>query len=167
MHVRENVTQPTDPSYRLIPLTQGQVCKVDTADYDWLMQWNWHADMDRKSGKFYARCRMGKKVVKMARLILNITDPKIHADHHNHDTLDNRRWNIRRASSQQNRFNMAPVKDSASGIRGVDREGSMWVARIQVNGKKKHLGTFPDAESASRAHQDASRKFFGEFSFYH
>lgn len=38
---RPQITQPADPSYRIIALTQGQVTLVDTEDYDRLMQWHW------------------------------------------------------------------------------------------------------------------------------
>ena len=37
---RHPVTQPSDPSYLLIPLTQGQNAIVDAVDYDRLMQFN-------------------------------------------------------------------------------------------------------------------------------
>ncbi len=50
---RHAVTQPLDPSYRLIPLTQHQNAIVDTADFDWLSQWNWHANLCDKG--FYVR----------------------------------------------------------------------------------------------------------------
>ena len=38
------MTTPSEPLYREIPLTQGQVALVDAADYEWLMQWEWHDD---------------------------------------------------------------------------------------------------------------------------
>ncbi len=46
--------QPTDPSYRLIYLTQGQVTLVDTEDYEWISQWKWRAKRNPRSGNFYA-----------------------------------------------------------------------------------------------------------------
>ncbi len=51
---RPQITQPADPSYRIIALTQGQVTTVDTGDYDWLMQWHWYAWWNKNGRCFYA-----------------------------------------------------------------------------------------------------------------
>ncbi len=94
--------QPADPSYRLIPLTQGQFAKVDPEDYDWLMQWKWCAAWDKKTRSFRAirsqyRTGRGPECIRMHREIMKA--PKgILVDHGNHDTLDNRRFNLRKAT---------------------------------------------------------------------
>lgn len=71
---RPQITQPADPSYRLIALTRGQVAMVDRSDYDWLNQWPWYAIWNSVTKSYYAYrdeiTANGKKKIAMARLIM-------------------------------------------------------------------------------------------------
>jgi hypothetical protein len=165
---RHAVVQPLDPSYRIIPLTRGQNTLVDTADYEWLNQWNWCALWNKYTQSFYAA--RGKsvnghtKAFQMAREILHC-NPNENADHRNHDTLDNRRKNLRKATSLQNNNNQKIRSDNTSGYKGVswNRSMKMWVARIQHKGKRIFLGYFASAKKAALAYDNAAKKFHGEF----
>ena len=46
-------------------------------------------------------------------------------------------------------------RNNTSGARGVSRHGKAWQARICLNGKLRHIGTFPDRASASEAYEKA------------
>ena len=54
MNLNEQASQPYDPSYRLIRLTQGQFAKVDAEDFGWLSRWKWHAWRNPTTLQFYA-----------------------------------------------------------------------------------------------------------------
>jgi hypothetical protein len=86
-------------------------------------------------------------------------------DHRNHDTLDNRRSNLRTATASQNSTNRRRRSDNTSGTRGVRfyAPNGKWLARIGVNGKRKHLGYFPTQEAAYAAYVDAAIEEHGEF----
>lgn len=86
----------------------------------------------------------------------------IEVDHHDRCKLNNRISNLRLATpSQQNANRILP---RASGLpRGVFVKGKKYQARIQVNGKRTHLGTFPTPEQASEAYCAAAQYLFGEF----
>ena len=102
---RHEVVQPLDQSYRLIPLTKGQNAIVDKEDYDFLNQWSWFASFDKKTC-YAARRRIvdGRaEKIYMHRVILGLTD--LMADHKNHNTLDNRRCNLRPATAYLNALN--------------------------------------------------------------
>ena len=156
--------------YRLIPLTQGQFAKVSPEDFDWLMQWKWGALWDDHSKGFYARHSFvieGKKrgSIKMHRLILGLAKgDKRHADHENHDTLDNRRSNLRIATLAESSQNRRIRKDSKIGFKGVSDVYGRYQAKITVNGKTIHLGYRSTAEAAHRElYVPAAEKYHGKF----
>lgn len=162
---RHAVTQPLDPSYRLIPLTQGQNAIVDAADYEWLNQWNWLAHWYPATKTFYAerRVKAGKNIF-MHTFILDCDGTAL-GDHKNHNTLDNRRNNLRRATRLQNASNQKLYRSSTSGYKGVvwHKKMQMWTARVQLNKKRRWLGQFQTSKDAALAYDKEARKHRGEF----
>jgi len=114
---------------REINLTQGKIALVDDGDYDYLMQWKWHADI--KSNTCYARrtIRIGKKPkrVYIHRVIMN-PPSNMEIDHINHNGLDNRRCNLRICTHQENTFNTNGFKRKSK-YKGVSK-------RVDHNRKK-------------------------------
>ena len=86
-------------------------------------------------------------------------------DHINGDTRDNRRKNLRAATYSQNNWNSKIPKTNTSGYKGVSwREGvNKYIARIGINNKTYHIGSFCDPIEAARAYDDAARILFGEY----
>jgi AP2 domain len=156
---RHEVTQPLDKPYRFIPLTQGKNAIVDVADYDWLNGWNWCAVRIRRT--FYASGVVNGKQTRMHWLVLGKG-----ADHKNRDGLDNRRENLRKASSTQNRWNMPARITNKSGYKGVylHAEGK-WMAALSVNGKRIHRYGFATKEDAARVYDRMAKKYHGRFAF--
>jgi hypothetical protein len=159
---REPVVQPLDQSIKLIPLTKGQVATVDVADYEWLMQWPWNAYWHPRTKSYYARQAHGKL---MHRLILGLTDPAIKCDHQDGDTLNNRRYNLRVATDQQNAQNRKTRSDNKCGHVGIwwRKDVQMWQASIFDNGKPRHLGYFRNFDDAFFARSMAEIEVFGQF----
>jgi hypothetical protein len=159
---RHPVTQPSDPSYRLIPLTQGQNALVDTSDFKWLSEWNWYARKDfYKNGViFYAYRQENRRVIPMHVQIL-----KCKADHKNRNGLDNRRSNLRPCTESQNCMNRGRYRNNRSGFKGVswDAIHKGWRASIAVQAKCKNLGVFKLKEDAARTYNEAAKKLHGEF----
>ncbi len=120
-----------------ILLTQGKIALVADADYDWLNQWKWYVLKDR-SGSFYAvrssSQKKGKRYpIYMHRLILGLErGDKREGDHRNHNTLDNRRSNLRICTQQQNLTNQKPRSNGTSKYKGVtwDKHRKKWYAQI-------------------------------------
>jgi hypothetical protein len=78
-------------------------------------------------------------------------------DHINRITSDNRICNLRKATHQQNTWNVD--------VKGFHwhKNTQKWRSVIQIHGKKIHLGLFDCPWAAYEAHWDARYKYFGEF----
>ena len=152
-----------------IKLTQGQFALVDDADYEWLNQYKWYACKIR--GNFYAVRHSPvenrkRHTILMSRQILglNYGDSR-EADHRNHNTLDNRRNNIRICTHQQNMGNRKLTLNTSSRFKGVtwDKAKNRWKAQICINGRQTYLGLFLSEKKAALAFNDVSKKYHGEF----
>jgi hypothetical protein len=161
---RHQVTQPADAAVRLIPLTQGQNAIIDAADFEWLSQWNWFAMRNTRAESFYAARKKNGKIWGMHCEVLGC-GPGEEGDHWSHDTLDNRRSNLRLCSRAQNQHNRRKARRNQSGFKGVCfvARRSKYLSQIRVASKHVFLGLFDFAEDAARAYDAAARKFFGEF----
>ena len=86
-------------------------------------------------------------------------------DHENGNGLDNRRTNLRIATTSQNNRNTALRSTNSSGYKGVswNNENQRWKAQIQTDGTKTFLGYFDDLLDAAQAYNDAALEQHGEF----
>lgn len=164
------MTTPSE-DYRVIPISQGQLVKVSPEDYEWLNQWKWYAHWDERGKCFYADRPImidGKRtLVSMHREILGLKKGDgYEGDHRNHDTLDNRRCNLRKASRTNNNCNQRMRKDNTSGFKGVSKKGSRYRASIQIANKWKQLGTRDTAEEAHQLYRDAAIRLHGDFASF-
>jgi hypothetical protein len=152
----------------LNPIRDTQYAIVDPEDYDWLMQYKWHANSGR--GKFYA---VNSRMQKMHRLIMLNSNPKyeirntkMFVDHINGNGLDNRKANLRLATYAQNNWNsrhgMGQGRSRYKGVKWHKRIRK-WAAVISVNGRREHLGYYRDEKEATRAFDRAAKKYHGEF----
>jgi hypothetical protein len=157
--------------YRRIYLDEGLWTIVDPQDYYRYGCFKWCLDATHK-GKFYAvrGARVGFEETKKVRLSREIMQaPKgILVDHHNGDSLDNRRDNLRlatRCQNNQNKKMMRNKKSTSSQFIGVYRDNNRgsWAYQLRANGKVVATGRFPTEIEAARARDLAAIKFHGEF----
>lgn len=82
-------------------------------------------------------------------------------DHINGDKQDNRIENLRIVTNLENQRNTTLPSNSTSGHIGVqwNKAQGKWLARIKVNGKVKHLGSFDDIDKAVSARKAAEKRF--------
>ena len=152
-----------------IPLTQGKFALVDDADYTWLNRWKWFAMQMR--GNFYAYrgglSFLGTTMfISMHRQILGLEDgDSQQGDHLNHNTLDNRRDNIRICTISQNQMNRKVNSEGSSIYKGVTwhKRAKKWTSQIVVGRKLKYLGLFTSERTAAFAYNLAAKKHFKKF----
>lgn len=147
-----------------IKLTQGLVALVDDEDFEYLNQWKWHAH--REVNNIYAfRTPKYNEVIRMHRVVLNVTDKNIEVDHRDRNGLNNQKYNLRKATHAQNGANRRPSKNSTSKYLGVywSRERNRWCASISKNYKTYLIGRFITEEEAALAYNKKAIELHGEF----
>ena len=140
-----------------LPLTQGKVSVIDFADLEKVGRVKWCAHRD--GHVFYAVRKCGGRMKSLHREILKVSG---RVDHKDGDGLNNTSANLRTCTAKQNRMNQHSVIGRSS-FKGVHLHRGKWTARIQIDGKRKHLGYFPSEQEAAVAYDIAAKHRFGEF----
>ena len=155
------------PSIAYLPLTLERYALVDWDDAAYLSQWHWqcHHAEDRNTDYAFRGGHWGKPRG-MHQLLLAVEDGMF-PDHANRNGLDNRRSNLRPATTGQNAINKAKRRDNTSGIVGVSRWTSAWgkdywKAQARVNGRTivRTCKTFEEAVAIRRRWE---QQHYGEF----
>ena len=149
-----------------IPLSQDKFAIVDEEDFERVNKYKWHlTTSDNKN--FYAKKTFwvnGRgKDIKLHRFILRFkigqSFPAI--DHINFNGLDNRKINLRIATSTQNSQHSRRL--SKHGYKGIYQNHNKWAARIKVNKKQIRKFQFDTPKQAAEWYNKMAIKYFGEF----
>ena len=170
---------PPPPGARWLKLTgkrRGVYALVDEADYHFIVAAGpWHlytpskSNGRRKRRTRYARtmipadAQRPRRSVYLHRWLWEFwgLPPAEHIDHVGGDGLDCRRHKLRAATHAQNQ--RARTYRNRLGVKGVHRDGGRFVARIEVDGRRRVLGRFDSVEAAAIAYDRAARELHGEF----
>lgn len=150
-----------------IKMVNGDVVKFDDEKFDLISQYSWHASKVKGLTYAYAWTPMVngvRKKISMHRLVMGLVDIKgTLIDHADGNGLNNQMSNLRVASHAENMRNRGAQKNNKCGLKGVRKHRRKWSARIRLNKKEYHLGTFDTPEAAAHAYTLASQKLHGSF----
>ena len=170
-----------DASSTIIRLSNGGEAIVDSADYQspkllhsgrfagisiCIAERTWRLREHHHSSRVVTTVKRRGVQAEIAihRLIAEATDEQL-IDHVDGDPCNNRRRNLRLATTAQNvRNRRRHSSKRSSQFKGVylhPRSG--WFAAICKDYRKKHLGYFPTEEEAALAYNESAIRLFGEF----
>jgi hypothetical protein len=151
---------------------EGNPVIVDDDDFDRLSAFKWHTI---KNGYAAVYMKEIQRRALMHRVIMGVEQKRgFFVDHVNGNRLDNRKENLRVATSQQNNRNRRVCRNK-HGVKGVGYwptstnkgvkypRARPWCSYIKFNGKFIGLGYYKTAEEAASAYDAAAKKYFGEF----
>lgn len=134
----------------------------DAEDFDKVNQYCWYEDT--KSTENYRNLRAynptNQKTIKLHQVVAGK-----YYDHIDRNPFNNRKYNLRQATATENARNRSTAKNNTSGVTGVsvDSRSGSWRARIKIDGKLIHIGSFADKEGAIKARLLAEQTYFKEF----
>lgn len=145
----------------IVTLVGGEKTQVDVTDLARMTGLRWSASRRPLRNLTYAVCLVrqpngGLTTVYLHRLLVDAPRGK-DVDHRNHDTLDNRRRNLRVVTHAENMQNLRGARrDSQSGVRGVSWSAAKckYLVRVTINGTARRFGEYRTLEEAERVAQD-------------
>ena len=134
--------------------------------------YTWFAKYDPDIDNFYAVASQYHKELGRARptylhqFIMGANGKFV--DHENHNTLDDRKLNLRVTEDTRNAQNRkSKNKNNKSGYRNVSWSKSerKWIVQLQINKKNTVLGKFSydELERAGKFAKEMRQKYYGEF----
>lgn len=138
--------------------------KIDNDDVEKCKMFHWCLNRyyGVAKGEYYYAAN--KDIGLLHRFIMNAPKEKV-VDHINGDTLDNRISNLQICNHNENIMKSKKRTDNVSGHQGVHwfTKTSKWMAYININKKRKHLGYFNTYEEALEARLNAEKEYWGKF----
>jgi hypothetical protein len=150
---------------KIIYGSKNETILVDDEDYEMLSKYVWNCFSGY--AKTYRRKKEDNYKLKsesMHRMVMKANKTQT-VDHKNGNKLDNQKSNLRFCNTQQNSCNRKISRTSKSKYLGVayHKRDNKWQAQIRTKGERIYLGSFPTAEEAAIAYNEAAIKYHGEF----
>lgn len=146
----------------------GERALIDKEDLDKVKDRSWYVSntghvLSRRRKTEYKEGRSQKTPILIHRVIMSPPDDML-VDHINHNTLDNRKSNLRICTSKGNNRNLSLNSSNTSGFKGVyENKAGRWASQIKIRPKTIYLGQSPDIKESAIAYDKAAIKYFGEF----
>lgn len=151
---------------------------IDLEDFDKVKQhkYKWYAIWMKNTKSYYARSTLYIGIINgepkydavyLHRFIIDV-DSSIKVDHKNHNTLDNRKENLRLTTNDKNTKNReSKNSNNSSGYRNVslDKKSNEWMVQLIVDGKNSCLKRFPyeQLHEAGKYAEEKRKDLYGEF----
>lgn len=161
----------TQKNMKKIKLTKGYEATVDDEDFEFLLKFKWQYVHGYATTAVYIEgsyhkvlCPKGKyKGIPMHRMVLSVKD-NLQVDHINMNGLDNRKSNLRVASTAENMRNRGKQINNTSGYKGIgwDTERKKWRVQLKA-GDIRIMKRFINLVEAQNFYRDNANIYHKEF----
>jgi hypothetical protein len=144
--------------------------KIKKLDLSWHSAWlpnvqSYYCTATKYLGTFNGKPKY--KILYLHDIIMNANEGD-YVDHIHHDTLDNRKENLRITINKENtKHRKGKNTNNKSGYRNVCwvNKEQKWIVQLQINGKNTVLGRFKENELdiAGQFAEEMRQKYYGEF----
>lgn len=142
-----------------------KVCLIDDEDYVKIKDYIWCIVPNRKTFYAMSRIKLRHKKYKTVRMHQLLIDGSP-IDHKDGNGLNNTKDNLRKATMQQNNFNVPLTARNRSGFKGVYKTPyNRYIACIRVSGKLIHGGSFGNGVDAAKRYNELARIHHGDFAW--
>lgn len=130
--------------------------KIEKIDYTFYPKYYKNIDGFYAVATEYLGYKNGKPKygeIRLHKIIMNYYDNKKHIDHINHNTLDNRKSNLRLTEVKKNLKNRkSKNSNNTTGYRNVSyiKSKNKYIVQLQIDGKNTILGEFDDVHEAGK-----------------
>ena len=125
---------------------------IDIEDIEKIQKLKWRVSKNKNG--YYVRAwgrkdYKYKQIVYLHRYIMNCPGD-MEVDHINHNTLDNRKCNLRVCTMLENKQNVPKRENNKSGYRNIhwDKNRKKWRVRMTINKKEVKVGIYETVEEA-------------------
>jgi len=146
---------------KTIQLNRQQVTMVDDEDFSELNKYKWTAHWSKSNKSYYVERHVstssgGRTTEQMSRKIMGLKHGnKMQVDHINHDTLDNRKENLRIVTNRENCQNKRYKSKYGIGIYYDYRnKKNPYQVQVMINGKLKSIGYYCTPEEAKKHREE-------------
>ena len=151
--------------YRCVPCTMKQYTLVSADRYDEAMSHLLVANYDPTVRSYYVATKIKGKRIGLHRLLTNAPDDVL-VDHRNHDTLDNRDWNLRVLDDSQSACSRRLRSDNKYGYKGVrprEDRNNQWEGMVTLKGKHYFTKLCNTAREAAIEYNKLALRLHGEY----
>jgi hypothetical protein len=149
----------------------GYKVLVDDEDFEKISRYKWRVSHNVERNQIYVTRSYhadGKThLLGLHRFIMNCVEGDgVHVDHINHNTLDNRKSNLRKVDNQRNCFNRSRTS-SSTGYKGVwyREDTGSYRAMVRTEGKRYNCGQYTTPEEAAHAYDKMALYLFKECAY--
>ena len=139
---------------------------IDKEDISKVQQYTWHAKYQEDIHSYYVetnqKLQSGKFMLMLHRFLTDTTCKSKTVDHINHDTLDNRKCNLKVCSQKENNLNQAELhKNNKTGYRNISYQKmyDKFIVTLMINGKNKTIGRTSSLKEAILMRDKAKRQY--------